>query len=280
MELLVGALYFILGTFVGSFLNVISLRYGTGRGILGRSSCPSCRKKLLWYELVPILSFVASGGTCRSCSSTISWQYPLVELFTGLIFLLIFLKFEASITTFHLLSSTFYLFIFSLLIVIFVYDTKHKIIPDGFVYSFIALAIVGLFVDFSFPLHILTPPLLDILAGPIIFLPLFLLWFFSRGKWMGFGDVKLALGIGWLLGLSGGLSALILAFWVGALVGVFLVLLSQIVQLISGKGGSTQRLFLVGKGLTMKSEIPFAPFLIIGVVLVFFFNINVIELLV
>ena len=80
---------FILGAIIGSFLNVVILRYGT-KSLGGRSECPSCGKKLVWFELIPIFSFLFLRGKCGSCGRKISWQYPLVEISTGLICLLIF----------------------------------------------------------------------------------------------------------------------------------------------------------------------------------------------
>src|SRR3989338_4512275 len=84
---------FILGLIIGSFLNVVILRCGTGKSILkGSSRCPNCEKKLSWRELIPVLSFIIQKGRCRTCQSKISWQYPIVELLTGIIFALVFLK--------------------------------------------------------------------------------------------------------------------------------------------------------------------------------------------
>ncbi|MFA5291129.1 MAG: prepilin peptidase, partial [Candidatus Paceibacterota bacterium] len=102
-----------------------------------------------------------------------------------------------------------------------------------------------------------------VMGGIITALPLFFLWTVSRGRWLGFGDVKLALGIGLLLGWELGLSALVLSFWLGAIIGLFLI-----------AWGKTQ-LWRRGKSYTMKSEVPFAPFLILGFWLVFFLSINV-----
>ena len=85
------ALIFVFGTIIGSFLNVVILRYGTGKSFAkGSSQCFSCGKKLSWYELVPILSFLFQKGKCKGCGSKISWQYPLIETITGVLFLLIF----------------------------------------------------------------------------------------------------------------------------------------------------------------------------------------------
>src|SRR5574343_2050011 len=86
-------LSFVFGAIVGSFLNVVSLRFNTGVGLGGRSKCMSCGTGLTWKELVPIFSFLFQRGACKKCKSKISWQYPLVEFVAGVIFVLIFIIF-------------------------------------------------------------------------------------------------------------------------------------------------------------------------------------------
>jgi leader peptidase (prepilin peptidase)/N-methyltransferase len=252
-------LYFLsvlFGLIIGSFLNVIILRYKTGRTLSGRSGCLSCGKKLNWHELFPVFSFLVQGGRCRGCKSKISWQYPLVEILTGLLFLLIFWH-----SADNWLATIFYWVIASLLIIITVYDFRHQIIPDRFVFTFILLGLLQPLILSDHP--VLTNTGWGIVGGIVTALPLFVLWLISRGRWLGFGDVKLALGVGLLLGWQFGLSALVIAFWVGALIGLFLI-----------AWGKTQ-LWRKGKSYTMKSEVPFAPFLILGFWLVFFLSINV-----
>src|ERR1700752_70221 len=94
--LLFGIAAFVFGTIIGSFLNVVALRYNTGFSLGGRSRCFSCGKTLYWYKLIPLFSFLIQGGRCRKCHSQISIQYPLVEALTGLVFLGLFLKFQDS----------------------------------------------------------------------------------------------------------------------------------------------------------------------------------------
>lgn len=267
--------WFVFGAIIGSFLNVVILRYNTGFALSGRSGCLSCGKQLEWYELIPVVSFIFLRGKCRSCESSISWQYPLVEAGTGALFAFTFLSFFNALTVSNISIVAFYLFVISLLVVITVYDIRHTIIPDGLVYAFIAVSFVKLF--FTYSLYELThfPHILDLFAGPLLFLPFFLLWFVSRGRWMGFGDAKLALGIGFLLGIEGGISAIILAFWIGAVVSLVYILLGRIAESAPVK---KYALFLHLKHLTIKSEIPFAPYLILGTLLVLFFNIDVFHL--
>ena len=266
---------FIFGTLIGSFLNVLVLRYNTGQSIVNdRSRCFSCGKTLRWFELIPVLSFLFQKGRCSNCHTKISKQYILVEILTGLIFLLVFIKiipdFEECFTSFLFACpirqgffTIFYLFIFSILIAISVYDYRHKIIPDGLSYTFIILSFLSaLYIFLTGGVY------LNLLAGIIISLPFFLLWLVSRGAWMGFGDVKLALGIGFLLGIPSGIYAIVLAFWIGGLVGIILLSLSA----ISKKAVNNNQLLILGKRFTIKSEIPFGPFLILGTFLAFMFE--------
>jgi prepilin signal peptidase PulO-like enzyme (type II secretory pathway) len=247
---------FIFGIIIGSFLNVVSLRFNTGVGLNGRSKCMSCGKKLSWHELIPVLSFILQKGTCRGCKSKISWQYPLVEFISGVIFALIFIKFTP---TSALVAFTMFVFLVStgILMVATVYDIKHKIIPDQLSYTFAGLSLINLFIGGTSWLHM--PSWSALLAGPILALPFALLWYFSKGNMMGLGDAKLVLGIGWFLGLSAGVNALVLAFWIGAAISLIWLW------------------FAHGK-VKMKTEIPFGPYLIIGMYIVFLFNIQVIDL--
>jgi leader peptidase (prepilin peptidase)/N-methyltransferase len=267
MHQLIGALFFIFGAIVGSFLNVVILRYNTGRKVTGRSACATCGRTLKWHELVPIVSFLAQRGRCTTCGSRISWQYPLVEFLTGVLFLGIFLKFLVPLQFFpyFILHASYLMIVVSLLVIIAVYDLRHKIIPDPFVFAFIALA--GLWGAGEYLTGTLTTPLFWLLAGPILALPFAVLWVLSRGKWMGLGDAKLVWGAGWLLGLMPGVNALLLAFWSGAII--------SIAVLIAHSATGQRRLSQHSRQFTMKSEIPFAPFIILGVLVVLFFGFDV-----
>ncbi|OGI95120.1 hypothetical protein A3I84_01145 [Candidatus Nomurabacteria bacterium RIFCSPLOWO2_02_FULL_36_8] len=209
-------------------------------------------------------------GRCRSCKTKISIQYPLVELTTGLIFFFLFLKlqdiFYLNIFLFAI-TYVYYAIAFSLLMVIAVYDLKHKIIPDILSFAFGALAFVGLFFFDNSLFYIHMPLTLEFLSGIFIALPFAFLWLISGGRWMGLGDAKLALGIGWLLGFSSAFSSLLVAFWSGAIIGIMLVILSRLDSSRLAKNNKT------GK-IGMKSEIPFAPFLVLGALSAFLFGLN------
>jgi len=268
----------ILGFIIGSFLNVVSLRYGTGKSLQGRSMCMSCGKTLSWYELIPVFSWLSQKGRCRSCSSRIPFELLASELITGLFFGLIaargfFLKKDIDfLMSQPYLMATLYLFlIFSVLIVILFYDMRHKIIPDSFSFIFTFLAFLSMFffkfengVFLASPFHL--PSLTHFLAGILIPLPFALIWLFSKGRLIGLGDPKLMLGIGFLLGLTKGFSAIFLAFWIGALFALALWLINIIFH---------KNLVKQGKKSIMKTEVPFAPFLIIGTLIVLLWNVNV-----
>lgn len=224
---------FLFGAIIGSFLNVVAFRFNSGLSLGGRSKCPHCSKFLHPLELIPIIGFFIVRGRCSRCGARISWQYPLIELFTALVFVTV---------------PTVFLPVFCFYIVILIYDLRHKIIPDSLVYISIALALITAYVAPAEGIF-----LNSLYAGLILFVFFALIWFLSAGKAMGFGDAKLALSIGILLGISMSLSALILSFWLGAAFGLIYLFLSKIHPLLRGR-----------KQITMKSEIPFAPFLVLG----------------
>lgn len=144
----------------------------------------------------------------------------------------------------------------STLIFIVIYDIKQTIIPNKAVYILIAISLIYLFFDHAF-FSFDAPEIYHILSGPILFLFLGGLWFVSSGRWMGLGDAKLVLSFGWALGMAGGISALIYGFWLGALWAILYLIFNLLYPRL-------------GKELSLKSEIPFAPFLIAGFLIIFF----------
>ena len=247
------AVIFIFGIIIGSFLNVVVLRHGTGKGLGGRSICFNCKKVLQWYELVPVVSYVWLNGKCSKCRSKISVQYPLVELATGLLYLVAFLwaypVWLASGWWVFLITLLILWDAISLLVVIFVYDLYHQIIPNLWVWSFIGLAVIN--TAWHFFLDPNTTVLwLNLIAAALLTAPFALIWLLSKGKWFGFGDVKLILGIGLWLGVYG-FTAVTLAFWIGTLVIIAVAIFDRA---------------KIKHGLA----IPFAPFLVAGFLLVLF----------
>ena len=202
----------IIGLIIGSFLNAVIHRLKTEESFLrGRSYCPKCKHKLALLDLVPVFSFIFLGGKCRYCHKKISWQYPVVELVTALCFILIL------ITQGIGLSSFLFAIITCFLIVLFVYDLKHYLVPDKIILPGIVLAAI-----FSF---VLGEPWLNLALGCLIgggfFMAQILI---SQGKWVGGGDVRLGIFMGLLLGWQKLIFALFLAYVIGALVGLALIL--------------------------------------------------------
>jgi len=222
--------------------------------------------------MFPVASFLTFRGRCRVCKSKISWQYPLVELATAFLFLAIFQVDGLSI------ALIFDLIVFSLLVVMTVYDIRHKIIPDLLVTFFVIVGLAkmltplfyGGFSDSGFPVW-------NFLAGGIFFIPFYLLWKVSGGRWIGLGDGKLAIGIGAFLGFGLGLTAIVVGFWAGAIFGVAYLALQRI-SASAWFSRTKLGLFFARNSLTMKSELPFAPFLILGVLIVFFSGFNLLAI--
>lgn len=254
MTLFILTWFFILGAVIGSFLNVVILRMRTGRSLAGRSHCLSCGSTLAFFELVPVFSWIAFRGRCRHCTAVVSRQYLVVELATAGLFVWIAHVFWPNPIILPLALA-----VGVVLVVTFVYDIRHTIVPDGAVLILLALAILLRAAEgvSESAVH-----LTDYLGWVPPVGVLFALWYGSRGRWLGLGDVKLALPLGLMLDLSGGTSLLFFAFWIGALVALSLLALQYCLR------RGQLRIPFLSASLTMKSEVPFAPFLVIAFLLV------------
>jgi leader peptidase (prepilin peptidase) / N-methyltransferase len=252
---------FIIGMVIGSFMNCVIWRSYCGESAArGRSYCPKCRHKLCWLDLVPVASFLMLGGKCRYCGKPISGQYPAVELAVGLIFWATAAVFTPQIFLgqFSLLLLTkllAYWVLFSSLAVIFVADLRWYFIPDGALLSGILGAAAYNFINAGggypwrfFDAGMVWESFLSAVFAALIFLAIYLL---SRGKWIGFGDVKFAFLMGLAAGFPGILVGMFFANFFGAILG----------------------LALVARGKKkMSSQVPFGPFLVAGTVIAVFFS--------
>lgn len=239
----------IIGLFCGSFLNILIDRLPKGEDVIwGRSHCDYCKKKLRWYELVPIISYVVQYGRCRRCRKHISFQYPTIEFVTGVAYATLFVLYGRSPILF--LSS---LLLFSAILVIFIADMKYQIIPDSMlVVSIVAVALCAIALGAS------TFQLINHgISALAAFAFFFFLWIVTKRRGMGLGDAKLAFVLGLFLGFPKIVEAVYFAFLTGACVGVILM--------------------LTGKR-SLKSRIAFGPFLILGAVLTIMYGERFMEL--
>lgn len=262
--LLFMVMVFALGTIIGSFLNVVIYRFNTGRSLNGHSHCLSCGNSLRWFDLFPVFSYLWLRGRCRVCGCHFTARYLAVEIGTGLLFVLS-AGIAVSLTELLLLW-----LLMAVLMIIFVYDIRHYIIPDALTLLTIAL-VVALTVPHTNETVFLTSYAWDVVAAALGAGFLLFLWLVSSGKWIGFGDVKLAFPLALLVGAQSVFSMIVCSFWIGAAVSLLLLGLAKVQR---GK----LALPFMPSGLTIKSVVPFAPFLIAGSLLVLFTNINVLNL--
>ncbi len=239
--------FFLLGLIIGSFLYVVVLRLEAGVTLGGRSQCPSCGAIIRWYDNIPVLSFFLLGRQCRQCRYPISWQYPAVEFLTGGLFALFgTLMFEAG-TLVDIASVIWQLVLVSLFLVIALYDARNMEIPLVLLLTgVIAVAVFVVTITILSPLPWIDPaaPWRDMLwGGSLAALIFYALVYFSHETWMGMGDVWLAGIAGAAVGLPTLLILFTLSFGIGAVIGVALLGLKK-------------------RG--MKSQVPFAPFLVAG----------------
>jgi len=207
-----------IGLCVGSFLNVLIYRLPREISFIkGRSFCPKCKKKISWFDNIPLFSYLRLGGKCRYCRSFISLRYPIVEVLSSILFLLTFN--QIGLNLINLILS--FVLISGLLIVFFI-DLEHQIIPDCVIFP---LAILFLLFFLFTGCRLLVINNLISAIGASLFL--FLIWIATKGKGMGMGDVKLAFLLGLVLGFPKTLVAVYFAFLTGAIVGIILILVKK-----------------------------------------------------
>jgi prepilin signal peptidase PulO-like enzyme (type II secretory pathway) len=244
---LISLFVFLIGLCIGSFVNVLIDRipYNTFFSH-ARSQCDFCKKTLVWFDLIPLVSYIILKGKCRYCNNRLSFRMPFVETLTAISFVGIFWLYPGQLIVLPIVG-----LICALFIAIFFIDAEHLIIPD------ILIIMVGIF---SILLHVIEGRslliyIISALSASLFFLLLFLI---TKGKGMGFGDVKFAGFIGLLLGFPHTITALYSAFLIGAVVSIFLIL--------------TKRKKLKG------SIISFGPFMVLGVLVAVLGNEYILQL--
>ncbi|MDP2736969.1 MAG: prepilin peptidase [bacterium] len=246
---------FLFGLIIGSFLNCLIWRLHKKEGLMNRSYCPKCNQQIAWYDNIPVLSFVMLGGKCRQCGKTISWQYPMVELMVGILFVMAFinnfqtifpaLAMQGGTSNFQFLMLILRdFFLISVMTVIFIYDLRWYLILDIVALpACLVMLIFNLILGFS---------LWNLLISGIIGGSFFLIQFvISKGKWIGGGDIRLGLLIGLSLGWPGVLVAIIISYFIGSVVGIGLILAGK------KKWGS---------------EVPLGVFLAVGTIITLFYQ--------
>lgn len=247
---------FVFGLLLGSFLNVAALRYREDKFVFnpqvigGRSRCPHCKNNLRWFELFPVLSFLARGGKCRNCLKKISWFYPTGEILSGLIFAFIPLRLAGT-------AGWIWVAVFEIFLLLSLIDFRLHIIPDELTISLGVLGLVLIALDMSadftgayrYLFGFQDNVWLNFFFGAAVLAAFFCaIVLVTKGRGMGWGDVKLALAIGFLFGWPGGIMVAGISFVVGGVLGLALLIL-----------GKKNR----------KSTLPLAPFLGAGAAIFF-----------
>ncbi len=239
------AVFALLGLCFGSFINAFVWRLRHKRDwVRERSECVDCHHELAWYDLIPVVSWLWLRGRCRYCRRAISPQYPIVETLTAVSFVVSYLFWPYGLETIWQWSYFgMWLVALVLLIALAVYDIRWFELPDSLTWSLAALTLVMALLKMTvLQLHSAADIGLQLALGLLPIAGLYgMLYVVSRRRWVGFGDVKLGVGLGWLLG------------WKLAAETVFLANTLGLVAILPG--------LLMGK-LSRTSHIPFGPFLI------------------
>lgn len=240
----------VFGACIGSFLNVVILRLPLGQPLTGRSHCVSCKRQLTAVDLVPVVSWIALRGTCRTCKQSVSRRYFYVELFTAAITVVAYsFVIPHSANGWLILARD--LAAIYVLIVVFMIDLEHFLILDSvLLWGGGIVALLSAIVDYRNGSSLLA---LGLIAGICAAAFFGLQYALSRGAWIGLGDVKFAVVIGLIAGFPGTLVALLLAYGIGAVVGLFLILFD---------------------GKRMSSEVPFGTFLSVGCLVAMFYGVQ------
>jgi len=235
-------LVFLLGVTFGSFVNAWVWRVKTGRSVAsGRSVCPNCKKQIEWYDNIPLVSYVVLRGKCRKCKKPISIQYPIVEMTGGLSFAGLYLHFLPTQNN-TWLELALWCAASVFLLAAFVYDLKNMLLPDRFTLPVIGIGVMLVTLNSIENGSASIQP--QLIATTIFVIAYFSLWFFSKGRYLGDGDIRMAAVMGLLLTVPQLIVGVFVAYMVGALTGLYLIL---------------------RKSKKSDSHIPMGPFLIFGI---------------
>ncbi len=240
--------FILVGLIYGSFLNMLLWRLPRGEGPGGRSHCTTCAHQLAWHDLLPVVSYLLSKGRCRYCKASIPKRYLWVELGSGLSFALFYIF---ALPYQNITSASLQLIFLAIFFGLLCFDLMYFILPD-------VMVILGIVLALGYALTLPAFGTSFLISGLVSAGFFAILYVASRGKWLGFGDVKLVLFIGLVFGFPLVYIVIVGSIWAGAIVGLLLV--------------ATHR-------ATMKNALPFGAFLCafsIGV-LIFRHNITFLE---
>ncbi len=249
MEIIYALMFLFLGIILGSFINAWVWRIENNLSVAkGRSMCPHCKHTLAWYDLVPVLSYLILRGKCRYCKAKIGRQYPIIELTTGLLFMTTYLLLAPAGVQ-QWIQMLLLLAVSVLLVAAYIYDSKHMELPEIFMLPAIALGVVYFGLNIFWQGYIAMIP--QAIALGVFILAYTALWYFSKGQWLGAGDIRLAAIMGLFLAPKQLVVGIFAAYLVGSVYGVAVLIKSKKKQGI---------------------KVPFGPFLIIGFYFGLFFG--------
>lgn len=203
------------GIVIGSFLNVCIYRIPEKTSIVvGRSHCMSCNKPIKWYDLIPILSFLFLMGKCRNCKTKISIQYPIIEALNGILYVLVFYIYGWN-NLYEIILSSCYCLIISALIVLSVIDFKTNTIPFGINIFILIVGFAEVFARYFLNGRRMDQIIEHLIGFLVVSLILFIIFYLSKGQWIGGGDIYLMAAAGLVLGWK----LVILAFFTGCILG-------------------------------------------------------------
>lgn len=248
MEIYYYCLFFIIGITLGSFYNVLGMRLPIGESIIKpKSHCPKCNHELKWYELIPIISFIIQKGKCKSCKTKLSLFYPIIELSTGLLFIVSYYSFNFSLDLIIALT------LVSLFMIVIVSDLSYLLIPDSFIIIPSIIVLVVKIIQFGF-----INALIQIGYGILCFIFMYLIMLLGnklfKKESLGGADIKLM----FLVGLTLDPMLMVVVIFLASIIALPI----SLVLLIKNK----------------EHVIPFGPFIVLGLLIVYFTKLNIIEI--
>ena len=246
MEILIGSYVFVLGLFLGSFYNVVGIRVPIKETLGGRSHCTKCDHKITWWELIPIVGYILIGGKCRMCKTPVSIKYPLIELLTGILFLVSYMILKENMVEYILIVS-----FISLMTIVTVSDLYYKIVPDSILLIFLPVIVTLRVLSEAMPWYE------GIIGGVVAFLFMYLIALYGKLRYkkiaLGGGDIKLYFLIGIVLGYQTVFLSLFFAAIIGLIAAIFV-------------------------RNRKETYLPFVPFIYIGSMIAYFFGHQIINM--